>query len=308
MRIAVMGSGGVGGYFGARLAQGGCEVAFVARGAHGAAMRSRGLRVTSALGELHLPSPFVTEDPREIGRADLVLFGVKLWDTETAAHAIRPLVGPDTAVISFQNGVVKDELLRAILGEPAVAGGTAYIATTIAEPGVIAHTGTLQRLVFGEYDGRRSERLQRFHAACLRAGIDAQLHEDIARTVWEKFVFLVGLSGATAATRATIGAVRAHPAARRLLAGLMQEALQVGRAEGVALAPDFAEDRLRFCDTLPEGMTSSMHHDLQRGHRLELEWLSGDVCRRGERLGVPTPVNRTVSDVLALHANGAAVR
>jgi len=309
MKIAVMGSGGVGGFYGGRLAHAGYDVHFVARGAHLEALRKQGLTIENKeQGDIHVAKVNVTDDPATIGTADVVIIAVKLKDTDAAAQAVKSIVGPQTAVLSLQNGVIKDDILRKHYSVAQIMGGVAYVATHVARPGVILQVGGFQRVVFGEYDGRRSERLQRFHAACLRAGIDAQLHEDIARTVWEKFVFLVGLSGATAATRATIGAVRAHPAARRLLAGLMQEALQVGRAEGVALAPDFAEDRLRFCDTLPEGMTSSMHHDLQRGHRLELEWVSGDVCRRGERLGVPTPVNRTVSDVLALHANGAAAR
>ena len=305
MKVAVMGAGGVGGYFGAKLALGGCDVSFIARGAHLAAMKSRGLKVTSPLGEMHLQAPKVTDDPNEVGPVDIVLFGVKLWDTETAARAIQPLVGPDTAVISFQNGVVKDELLTAALGRDAVAGGVCYIAATIAEPGVISHTGTMQKLVFGEYRGRRSERLQRFHQACVRSGIDAQISEDIARAIWEKFVFLVGLSATTTATRSPIGKVRAHPATRRLLEAVMQETVDVGRAEGVALPADFAQDRLRFCDQLPEGMSASMRHDLERGNRLEVEWLSGDVSRRGDRLGVPTPFNTAVFDILALHADGS---
>ena len=304
MKVAIMGSGGVGGYFGAKLALGGCDVSFIARGAHLAAMQARGLKVTSPLGEMHLEVPKVTADPRDVGPVDLVLFGVKLWDTESAAQAIKPLVGPDTAVISFQNGVVKDDMLTAALGKTAVAGGICYIAATIAEPGVVAHSGTMQKLVFGEYDGRRSARIQQFHDACVRSGIDAQISDDIARTIWEKFVFLVGLSATTATTRTPIGRIRADVHARRLLLAAMQEVVDVGRAEGVGLAADFAQDRLRFCDQLPESMTSSMHNDLERGSRLEVEWLSGDVSRRGERLGIATPVNTTVFDILAMHAGG----
>ena len=305
MKVAIMGTGGVGGYFGSKLALGGCDVSFIARGAHLAAIKAGGLRVRSELGDLHVPSPKATDSPAEVGPVDVVLFGVKLWDTEPAAKAIRPLVGPQTVVVSLQNGVVKDELLTAALGQHAVAGGACYIAATIIEPGVIGHAGTMQKLVFGEYGERQTERLQRFHEACVRAGIDAQVSDDIARVIWEKFVFLVGLSATTAATRSPIGKVRAHPASRRLLEAVMQEAVDVGRAEGVALAAEFAQDRLRFCDQLPADMTASMLRDLERGNRLEVEWLSGDVSRRGLKLGLPTPFNTAVFDILALHADGA---
>lgn len=305
MKIAVMGTGGVGGYFGAKLARDD-DVTFIARGAHLAAIKANGLRITSGQGDLHLTDVKATANPAEVGPVDLVLFGVKLWDTETAAAAIRPLIGPDTAVISLQNGVVKDEILTAVLGERAVVGGVCYIAATIAGPGVIAHTGTLQRIVFGEYDGSRSNRVLQFLQACQRAGIDAEISADIRKTIWEKFVLLVGLSATTATTRLPIGKVRSNPRSRELLAGVLQEVVDVAIAEGVPLARDFAADRLRFCDTLPETMTSSMHNDLERGNRLEIEWLSGDVSRRGARLGVPTPFNTAVYDILAIHAQGRA--
>ncbi|MCB2215859.1 ketopantoate reductase family protein [Desulfofustis glycolicus] len=307
MKIAVMGSGGVGGYFGAKLAAAGCQVTFIARGAHLAAIRQNGLLVRSPLGEVLIEQASVVEDPREIGSVDLVLFGVKLWDTETAAEAIRPLITGDTGVISFQNGVIKDDILVEMFGPQAVVGGVCYIAATIAEPGVIAHTGTMQKLVFGEYEGRLSERVKRFYEMCRQAGIDAEISDDIRRSIWEKFVFLVGFSAVTATTRCPIGIVRANPQARHLLAGVMQEVVDVGRAEGVPLAPGFVEDRMAFCDQLPESMTASMHHDLERGNRLEVQWLSGDVSRRGEKLGVPAPFNTAVYDILAVHAQGLAV-
>lgn len=304
MKIAVMGTGGVGGYFGARLAHSGCDVTFIARGAHLEAMRSNGLKITSPLGDVLLKDVKATADARDAGVVDWVLFGVKLWDTQSAAEAIRPLVGSDTAVVSFQNGVVKDDILRAALGNGAVVGGVCYIGATIAEPGVIAHTGTMQKLVFGEYDGRTSERVQRFHDACRRAGIDAEISADISKAIWEKFVFLVALSATTATTRCPIGKVRSNARSRHLLVALMREVVDVAVAQGVRLEPDFIEDRLRFADQLPETMTSSMHNDLERGNRLEVQWLSGDVARRGEALGVPTPFNTAVYDILAIHANG----
>ncbi|MGQ0751549.1 MAG: ketopantoate reductase family protein, partial [Betaproteobacteria bacterium] len=306
MKIAIMGSGGVGGYFGARLAKAGAEMAFIARGAHLAAMREHGLKVESGLGDIHLPQVTVTDDPRTIGKVDLVLFSVKLRDTEAAAQSIKPLFGPDTGIVSFQNGVQKDDILRGVFGDKPVMGGVAYIATAIGRPGVIKHTGTLQRLVFGEYDGRRSPRAEAFLAACLKGGIDAQLNDDVRRQIWEKFVFLVALSGTTTTIRVPIGPIRANPRTRAFLLEIMREAVKVGRAHGVALPEDYAEQRLAFCDSLPEAMTSSMHHDLERGNPLEVQWLSGGVVQLGEKAGIPTPANRAVWDILALHAGGRA--
>ena len=299
-----MGSGGVGGYFGARLAQAGCDVVFIARGEHLAALRERGLVVESQLGDVHLPRVRTTDDPTRLGPVDLVLIAVKLWDTETAAHMVAPLLGPGTAVVSFQNGVEKDEVLGRIVGDAAVMGGVCYIAATIARPGVISHTGTMQRLVFGEYDGRESNRARALLDACRRGKIDAEVSADIRRVIWEKFVFLVGLSATTATVRLPIGPIRSNPQTRAFLLDAMREAVAVGRAQGVALSADYAENRLAFCDGLPAEMTSSMHNDLDRGNRLELPWLSGGVVELGKTVGVPTPVNRAVNDILALHARG----
>jgi len=305
MRILIMGSGGVGGYFGGRLAQAGNDVTFVARGAHGAALREHGLRLKSAAGDLHVPRVTVIHDPADADPVDLVLFSVKLWDTEAAALALKPVLGPDTAVISFQNGVVKDELLSKALGAGHVAGGVAYIAATIGEPGLIVHNGAMARLVFGEHDGRHSARLAQFAQACAAAGVQHELTPRIGLALWEKFVFLASLAAATTLSRQTIGTIRDHPRARSFLHDLFEEAVQVGRAEGVPLPPEYAESRLAFADTLPATMTSSMHHDLQRGNRLELPWLSGDVVERGRRLDVATPNHRVVVDVLSLYAGGA---
>lgn len=305
MRIAVMGTGGVGGYFGARLAAGGHEVAFVARGTHLKALQENGLQVRSPLGDLHLTEVVATDDPAELEPVDLVLFGVKLWDTESAAAQIRPLLRPDTAVVSFQNGVVKDDILRRILGPEHVLGGVCYIAATIAEPGVINHANTLQRLVFGEYDGVSTPRVEAFLQACRESGLDAEVSPDIARTIWEKFVFLVGLSGVTSLARTAIGPIRANPRSRAFLHDVMDEVVEVARASGVELPADYADDRMAFVDTVDQAMTSSMHHDLERGNRLEVAWLSGDVVDRALALGVPAPANRAIADVLSVHADGA---
>jgi 2-dehydropantoate 2-reductase len=306
MKIAIIGAGGVGGYFGARLAQAGADVHFVARGAHLAALRRDGLRVESPLGDIHLPDVQVTDNPADIGRADIVWLAVKLWDTEAAVQPMRSVVGPETGIISFQNGVTKDDVLRAAFGEAAVMGGVGYIAANIDRPGVIKHTGTMQRLIFGEYDGRRSARAQELLDACVRGGINAELSDDIRKAIWEKFVFLVGLSGATATIRDTIGPIRSNPRSRAFLFDLMRETVDVGRALGVALPADFAEQRLNFVDGLPDVMTSSMHHDLRAGKRLEVSWLSGGVAQLGERAGVATPMNRAVWNILALYESGTS--
>ena len=304
MRIAVMGTGGIGGYFGGRLAQGGADVAFIARGKMLAALKKDGLRIKSQLGDLHLHSVVATDDPKQLGPVDLVVFGVKLWDTEEAARLITPLVSGEAAVISFQNGVDKDDVLRGVLGDRAIIGGLSYIAATIAEPGVIAHSGSMQRLVFGEYDKRRSRRCEDFLEACRRGKIDAEISDDIEREIWEKFVFLVGLSGTTAPIRTPIGPIRSNAQTRAFLLDVMREVVAVGRAKGVALAPDYAEKRLAFCDTVPAAMTSSMAVDLERGNRLEVPWLSGGVVKLGAALSTPAPLNRAISDILALHAEG----
>lgn len=304
MRITIMGSGGVGGYFGARLAQAGHELTFVARGAHLQALRRHGLRVLSPLGDLDLPQVRAVENPGEVRAADFVLFAVKLWDTLDVAQSLWPLLGADTVVVSFQNGVVKDDILRQALGARHVAGGVGYISAHIESPGVIRHNGNMQRLVFGEFDGSESARLKAFAAACTEAGITNELSPRIRHAQWEKFVFLVGLSATTTLARLPIGPIRNHPRAHAFLHDVMDEVVKVARAEGVALPPEYAENRLAFAESLPETMTSSMHHDLERGNKLELPWLSGDVVERGRRLGVPTPCNRAVVDMLSLHVEG----
>lgn len=304
MKIAVMGSGGLGGYFGARLAKGGADVAFIARGAHLAAMRENGLAVEGP-EPIRLSRVNAIQDPAEVGVVDLVLFAVKLWDTDEALELIRPLVGPDTGVISFQNGVLKDEYLRAAFDPSRIMGGVSYVATTIDRPGVIRQTGPMQRLIFGEFDSTRSARAEAFLKACLAGGIKAEISPDIRREIWQKYVFLVGMSATTTTIRKTIGPIRENPQTRLLLLDLMREVVAVGRAEGVNLDEDYAEQRLKLTDEVAYDMTASMHHDLERGNRLEVRWLSGGVVELGRKRGVPTPLNRAVADILALHADGA---
>jgi 2-dehydropantoate 2-reductase len=304
MRIAIMGSGGLGGYFGARLAQGGADVHFIARGRHLAAMRGEGLRIEGP-EPLHVQRVQATDQPAEVGVVDVVMLAVKLWDTEQAIAQIRPMVGPDTTVISFQNGVLKDQYLRAAFDERQIMGGVGYVATTIESPGVIRQTGPMQRLLFGEFDGSRSARGEALLASCLAGGINAELSTAILREIWQKYVFLVGLSGTTTTMRSTIGPIRSNPQPRAFLSDVMQEVVAVGRAHGVDLPEDHVGTAMQRADTVSPDMTSSMHHDLERGNRLEVRWLSGGVVELGRAKGVATPLNRAIVDILALHADGA---
>lgn len=298
MKIAMMGSGGVGGYFGGRLADSGVNVHFIARGDHLAAIRANGLAIESGLEDALIQPAQATDDPADIGPVDYVVIGVKLWDTEAAGHAVQPLLGPETAVASLQNGIECDDILAGIVGRERLIGGVANIAASIARPGVIHHLGTMQRIFIGEYGGAATPRLTALHDALLGAGVDAETSTDIERTIWEKFVFLVGLSATTTSLRTTIGPIREDADHRTMLREVMEETAAVGRARGVALAEGFAGDRMAFVDGLPADMTSSMHHDLERGNRLELDWLGGAVVRLGDELGMPVPRNRAVYDAL----------
>jgi 2-dehydropantoate 2-reductase len=303
MKIAAMGAGGVGGYFGARLQEAGNEVAFFARGRHLQALQRDGLTVESAHGNARLKVR-VFEDPAETGVVDVVLFAVKLWDTESAAQRLRPIVGKGTVVISFQNGVESISRLRAFFPEEAVMGGSAYIGTRIKAPGVIEHSGPMARLQFGPVVDSQRAAAQAFLEACKGARIQAEIPDDIIKANWEKFVFLVGLSSATAAARATVGTVRADPDLRWLFEQAMREAWRVGRARGVKLADDYVEQRLAFADGLHADMKASLLHDLESGGKLEAPWLCGAVARMAREAGLDAPVNRAVYASLKPYLNG----
>lgn len=308
MRFAIIGSGGVGGYFGARLAHGGADVSFLARGAHLAAMQSHGISIEGGPEEIRVAKVTATDDPAKMGVADLVIFAVKLWDTEAVLQQIRPVVGPRTAIVSFQNGVLKDKYLRAHYDATQIMGGVGYVATTIDRPGVIRQTGPMQRLIFGEFDGSRSARGEAFLSACQKGGINAELSADINLEIWEKFVFLVGLSGTTTTMRVPIGPIRTNLQSRKFLLDVMKEVVAVGRAHNVGLPEDYAEKRLALADDVSPDMTSSMHHDLQRGNRLEVRWLAGGVVELSKEVGVSTPLNRAIADILAVHEQGASTK
>lgn len=301
-RFAIMGSGGVGGYFGGRLAQAGFDVGFIARGAHLAAMRDAGLRINSPLGDVHIQPVRATDRPADIGPVDYVLFATKLWDTESAGEACRSLIGKETAVISLQNGVDAEDQLIRILGADHVMGGVSIISAVIGAPGVIDHASGFATISFGELDGSRTARAGRLMAALHEAGIDAKIPDDIGKAIWLKFITLVGFSALTSVTRKTIGPVREDPDCRALLAQVLAENVAVARAGGI----DLDKDMLALIDGLPATLTSSMAGDLARGNRLELDWLSGAVVRMGRERGVATPANSFINAALKLSASGAA--
>jgi 2-dehydropantoate 2-reductase len=304
MRIAVIGAGGVGGAFGAALATAGADVTFVARGAHLKAMRENGLRIEGGRGETLVKPVQATDDPSTIGPVDFVLFCVKLWDVESAGAAIKPLVGPTTAVIPLQNGIDAAERLIPILGAQAVMGGVAMISTTIAEPGVIRQTGDFMRLVFGELEGGQSARGDAFLALCQKAGFDATHSDQIMTELWMKFVMLATNAAITAATRTPVGILRDDPDIFPLFTRASAEVVAVGRAKGVKLPDDAVQRVVGAIRGAPPMMMASMAHDLIRGNRIELPWLSGKVVALGKELSVPTPVHEILYAVLKPFTDG----
>lgn len=300
-----MAAGAVGGYFGARLAAAGHDVFFIARGAHRDAIVKNGLKIESVLGDMHLAKPNVTDDPAEAGPVDIVLFAVKLWDTESAAEAARPLLGPDSRLITFQNGIDSVDRLSAVLGADRVVGGAAYIATVMASPGVIRHTSQFAILRIGRADKKPDAKLSAFVDAGKAAKLDIDLSADIQRELWQKFIFLTAMAGSTASLRSTIGPIIADPELREFFHALMEEAFAVGKAKGVALDHAYIDERMNFLvNKIEPGMRASMAHDLERGNRLELDWLAGKVRALGHEFGIPTPASDTVYTVLKLHRMG----
>jgi len=297
MKVTVVGAGGVGGYFGGRLAQAGVHVAFLARGQHLEALRADGLRVRSVNGDFSVPVT-ATDEPTAIGAADYVLVTVKAHDTDQVASILPSLVGNDTAVVSLQNGVDNEDRLAAVVGEERVIGGAAYIFATIVEPGVIDHTGGPASLVVGEWHETVSDRVTGLVEAFRSAGVTADETSNIRSVLWSKFAFICAQAGVTAAVRLPIGEVRSQPASRRLFRDLAAEVCAVAAAEGVELAADLPDRTLGFADDLEPGGFSSLHHDLVHGHRMELDALLGEVVRRGERLGVDVPNSQAVYGVL----------
>lgn len=295
-----MGSGGIGGYFGGLLARGGEDVTFIARGAHLEALQKSGLQVNSVAGDFHVRAK-ATPDPATAGPVDLVLFCVKGYDIETAGSQIRPLVGPQTVVLSLLNGVDNQEKLTAILGEGPVMAGVVHILSTISAPGVISQTAGPRSLKFGEKDGRVTPRAERILGVLKGAGITAELSTQIQVDLWEKFVFICAHGGVTALGRLSIGEILTCPETTALYRGAMEEVAAVGRAKGVPLPADAVDRAMAFARGLQPGMRSSLAHDLGQGNRLELETLAGCVVRYGREAGVPTPFNCAIYACLKPH-------
>jgi len=304
MKIMIFGSGGVGGYFGARLAASGEDVRFIARGPHLDAMRNNGLNVTSALGNAHVETVSATDAVTDCGIADVVFVAVKLYDTDAAADAIKPAVGPDTTLVSFQNGVSGADILSDAFGRERVIGGSSSIAARIEKPGVIEHTGTMALLAIGEWDGQTMPRTQDLFDACVKAGIDVTLSDHIDGVIWSKFVFLAAFAGITCAFRQSIGPILEDSDKRSLFKSALEETFAIARVRGVTLPDDLVNKRMDFADGLPREMYSSMYHDLNAAKRLELPWLSGTVADFGRELGIATPAHQSFVDALASFVDG----
>jgi 2-dehydropantoate 2-reductase len=303
MRIAIIGAGGVGGYFGARLIASGEDVTFIARGAHLEAIQQSGLRLDSPKGNLQLHPVCATNDFAAVGAVDVVLLTVKMYDLESAAAQLSPLLAPNTAVVTLQNGVEAVDIVSQRIGRQHVVGGVAYVAAVIAEPGLIRHT-SLDALIFGELDGRRSERLLALEAACQRAGFGARVSEHIDVDLWSKFARLSVFSGMTAVTRSPMGVLRSDPELYAMLQAACVETISVARARGVPLPDTVMEEIIQMVQGLPPHAKASMLEDLERGRRLELPWLSGAVVRLGHEAGVATPIHGFIATVLRPHVEG----
>ena len=307
MKIAVLGSGAVGGYYGAKLARTGHEVTFIARGAHLDAIRASGLQIRSpALGDFVVRSR-AEQDTSAVGPVDLVVVAVKAYDNATALPMIQPMLGPATMVLTIQNGVDSADEVAAVVGAERVLGGTTYIATALAGPGIIEQTGTHRRIVFGEVFGdlpRLSDRARAVHEALAGADIQAEVVGEGRVPIWEKFIFLVSLAGFTGATRLPIGPVWADPFIRRQFLAGCREIEAVARAQGVPVAQDRVQQIEAYVETIPGSMRSSLLIDLAQGKKIEVEALQGSVVRRAERLGVPVPIMATLYAVLRPFAAG----
>lgn len=291
MRIAVFGSGGVGGYFGASLARSGEDVTFIARSEHLRAIQTNGLKIESNEGEFIIKPAQATDDPSKVGRVDFVILGVKAWQVEDAARLMSPVIGADTSVLPLQNGVEAADQLVAALGREHVLGGLCQIISFKSAPGVIRHVGFEPKVIFGELDNRRTERVLKLLEAFTRAGVNAQVAPDIQAAIWTKFLFIAPYSGVGAVTRSPAGVVRRLPETRELLESAMREVLSLARARGIAISEDAIQKAMANVDSLPEGATSSMQRDIMAGRASELESQSGAVVRMGREAKVETPIN-----------------
>ena len=304
MKIAVMGSGGVGGYFGGLLAKAGHAVTFIARGEHLRAIRKEGLRVVHNAGEFTVDAS-ATDNAEGVGHVELVLFSVKAYDTDSALGVMSPLIGPDTTVLTLQNGVESHSAVAEAFGEIHALPGAAYVESRIDSPGVVVQTGGVARLVFGEASGEETDRVRRLRDALLSAGINAEVSPDVMATLWSKFLFIAAVAGLTSACRRRIGDLLGEPGYREVLVKAMREIEAVGRAKGINLDDAVVEQTMKYVEGAVKDITASMHLDLERGRRLELEIFNGAVVRMGREMGVATPVNHMLYMVLKPHVNGA---
>ncbi|KAB1198284.1 MULTISPECIES: 2-dehydropantoate 2-reductase [Haloferax] len=299
MKFAIFGAGGVGGYLGARLADAGHEVHLIARGSHLAALQTDGLRVESVAGDTTVDLP-ATEDPADVGACDYVLLCTKAHDVEAAAADLHPLLGENTAVVSFQNGVDSEHWIADEVGADHVVGGVAYIFSTIKEPGVVEHTGGPARFVYGELDGEKTPRIEALHDAMSECdGVDAVLADDISVELWRKFTFICAQAGMTATTRLPIGEIRETDASWEMFHDILTEVATVARAEGVDLPEGLVDEWLDFAQGLAPEMYSSLHYDLTHGKPMELDALNGAVVRHAEDVGVDVPMNEAVTAILS---------
>lgn len=298
MRIVVMGTGGVGGYFGGLLARAGEDVTFIARGAHLRAIREKGLGVQSVHGDFTIVPAHATDDPADIGPADLILLTTKTYQIDEAVQALRPLIGPQTTVLPLQNGVDAAERVAEILGSAAVVGGVCYVGSYIAAPGLIRQVSQFRRVVVGELDGQDTPRVRGIAAILRRAGAVAEATDDIHKMRWTKFTFIAPFSGVGAVMRVPIGEIMACSEARGLLEQAMREVEAVARARGVVLEDDIVPKTMAFCDTLPPQQLASMQRDIMDGKPSELESMIGVLLRYGAESGVPVPIFRFLYAVL----------
>jgi 2-dehydropantoate 2-reductase len=295
VRIAVFGTGAVGGYFGGRLAEAGEDVRFIARGQHLGAIRDQGLRVTSVEGDFLIQPARVTDEPAALGAVDVVLLGVKAWQVPEAAEAMRPLVGPRTCILPLQNGIDAPERLVEVFGASHVLGGLCRVMAYVDAPGHVRHIGAAPYIAFGELDRSGSRRTEALLQAFSRArGVVAEIAPDIRAAMWSKFLFIAAMSGVGALTRAPIGVIRSQPESRRLLRQALEEIYAVATGNCIVLPADSIEKTLEFIDTLPAEGTASMQRDIMQGRPSELESQVGVVVRLGNRLGVEVPLHRMI--------------
>ena len=304
MRFAIMGAGGVGGYYGAKLAQAGHDVACIARGEHLRAIQARGMLLRGPDGESMVAKVQATDDPGTLAAVDVILFCVKLFDTEAAAQAIAPLHSKGGVCISLQNGVDGQHRIGAVLGTDRIMGGLAYVSALVESPGVIRYNSQSSSIRFGEADGTLSERAVRFRDACIAAGVGAEVVLDIRAAQWNKFVGLATNAALTSLVRQPTGVVYHDPELVALARAAFREGADVARAMGVALPDDIVEQQLAAHQAFPPQMYASMYHDLARGRPLELESLSGLIVRKGRELGVPTPVHAMAYACLKPYVSG----